>query len=298
MFTILDQIESLERYKNAISISQLEKNWGIASKYLVKVEDKKEIVEIADTFLYDRKNQEGSLIKKARKIGIPVASPIDIGYLSNGKTYFISSYIEGNDVYSSLKNLSKKEHYQLGVESGKYLKLLHKIEAPKKLDKWSNHILNKHKRYLEAYEYIGITFDGAKETNAFIEKNKEYLNTRPSTFQHDDYHLENIIIQDKKITGIIDFGNFDYGDPYFDFVKLALFQRNESIDFAIGQLNGYFNNNIPEDFWLYYSIYCAMNVFSSIVWTLNFAPELKEDMFKRLQTILEDHQYFEQTRPL
>lgn len=60
---------------------------------------------------------------------------------------------------------------------------------------------------------------------------------------------------------LVDFDNYDWGDPFNDFVKIALASRVDSISFSVGQIDGYFAINIPEDFWRLYSIYSAMVIF-------------------------------------
>ena len=82
----------------------------------------------------------------------------------------------------------------------------------------------------------------------FIEENEIYLKNRPNRFQHDDFHLENIIVRDGKYVGVVDFNGYDWGDPLHDFVKIALFARDISIPYSIGQIEGYFNRKIPEEF--------------------------------------------------
>lgn len=37
----------------------------------------------------------------------------------------------------------------------------------------------------------------------FIDENEMYLQNRPNRFQHDDFHLENIIVRDGKYVGLL-----------------------------------------------------------------------------------------------
>lgn len=74
----------------------------------------------------------------------------------------------------------------------------------------------------------GIKIDNDDKVINYIESNAHYLKDRPNQFQHDDFHLENIILKDKKYAGVIDFNNYDWGDPFHDFVKVSLFSRETS----------------------------------------------------------------------
>ncbi|MGM0835716.1 MAG: aminoglycoside phosphotransferase family protein [Bacillota bacterium] len=157
--------------------------------------------------------------------------------------------------------------------------------------------MEKHNRYLDAYKSCGTKIKNDDKIINFIEENKHLLKKRPNQFQHDDFHLGNIIVKNNKYAGVIAFDNFDWGDPLHDFVKVALFQRELSVPFSIGQIKGYFNNDVPEDFWMLYSIYAAMVIFSSVVWSLRFVPDQINEMIERLHNILEDHKEFELIMP-
>lgn len=291
-----EKIQTIPRYRNINRITEL-KRWGSKSKFVVEIDGKKEIVEFGEEDWFNRKIEEAKILNKVSKVGVPTICPIELGELETGIYYYRTSFMEGTNAKSAKTTLTKKELYQAGIEAGKVLKKIHTLSAPHAIGTWCERAVQKHNRYLKAYHELEQKIDGACKAETFIENHKELLNNRPSTLQHDDFHLENIIINNKQFAGVIDFGNFDYGDPYFDFVKLAIFQRKESVDFAIGQLYGYFDNQVPEEFWTYYSIYCAMNLFSSIVWSVKFAPEQLEEMIERLELNIADHEYFEKMCP-
>ena len=39
--------------------------------------------------------------------------------------------------------------------------------------------------------------------------------------QHDDFHVGNLIVQNARLSGIIDFNRYDWGIPYMTFLNLA-----------------------------------------------------------------------------
>ncbi len=125
-----------------------------------------------------------------------------------------------------------------------------------------------------------------------------YVKNCPNRFQHDDFHLENLIVRDGKYVGVVDFNGYDWGDPLHDFVKIALFARDISIPYSIGQIVGYYNGKISEEFWRLYAVYVGMTVFSSVVWCLRAAPHMLDDMLERLTIVLEDHKNFELSKPI
>ena len=46
------------------------------------------------------------------------------------------------------------------------------------------------------------------------------LANRPQSFQHGDYHIGNMMIENNKIV-IIDFDRYDFGDPWEEFNRIV-----------------------------------------------------------------------------
>ncbi|EPY06294.1 hypothetical protein PAALTS15_16301 [Paenibacillus alvei TS-15] len=100
---------------------------------------------------------------------------------------------------------------------------------------------------------------------------------RPNLFQHDDFHVGNLIIKDNQLSGVIDFNRFDWGDPIHEFLKVGMFSSEVRIPFSIGQIRGYHKDSEPDDlFWRLYSLYLAMD---------------------KIDRVLEDHDYFRLLKP-
>lgn len=259
-------------------------------KYLFRTGDIKE---------YERKKIEFQILNEMVKCNVQAQRPIEIGILEEeGVCYSIFSYLEGEDAKRLLSTYSPKEQYDIGIEAGKDLAKMHTLEAPKNILPWYERAMKKHRKYLEAYKTCGIKIENDDKIIKFIDENEMYVKDRPNRFQHDDFHLENIIVRDGRYVGVVDFNGYDWGDPLHDFVKIALFARDISIPYSIGQIEGYFNERIPEEFWKLYAVYVGMTVFSSVVWTLRAAPHMLEDTLERLHIVLEDHKNFELSKPI
>ena len=69
---------------------------------------------------------------------------------------------------------------------------------------------------------------------------------------------------------MIDFNRWEVGDPYKEFYKLESFARELSIPYCIGQIQAYFDDNIPEDFWSILAVYVAHASLFSIKWAEKF----------------------------
>lgn len=289
----------IEFLKNAKNIQEIQKGFSTDKKYLVSQrKGKKYLLRTASIDKYDRKKSEFNIYFEMQRLKTSVPRPIEVGKIEDlGICFYVLSYIEGKDARDELPHLTKQQQYKIGIAAGKDLAKMNILQAPSSIVPWYDRIMKKHKFYIEAYKNCGVKIKNDAKIFDFIEKNVKYIKARPNQFQHDDFHVGNIIVNDKKYAGVIDFDRCDWGDPYFEFLKVAVFSKEVSIPFSIGQLNGYFEKEIPEDFWLIYSIYTAMTVFSSVVWAQKVTPEKLDEMVERLYNVLEDHKDFDQVKP-
>ncbi|MEI4770052.1 aminoglycoside phosphotransferase family protein [Psychrobacillus sp. FJAT-51614] len=284
---------------NATRVEPLSKGYSPDKKYVV-VDNygKKYVLRIIVLDGYERKKEEFQILRDIEEYKVQAPKPVDIGVLEDlGICYNIYSYMEGKDVKESIPSLTEQEQYEIGIEAGRDLARIHLHPAPSTIKPWYERAVQKHYRYLDAYKNCGIKIEHDDKIMDFIESNAHYLKNRPNQFQHDDFHIENIILKDKKYVGVIDFNNYDWGDPFHDFVKVAMSSRVDSIPFSVGQIHGYFDHQIPEEFWRLYSIYVAMVVFSSVVWSIKKSPEQLDKMIERIYVMLEDHKNFELLTP-
>ncbi|KAB2423399.1 MULTISPECIES: aminoglycoside phosphotransferase family protein [Bacillus cereus group] len=300
MKIITAQQNNIQIVKDAVDIKEISKGFSPDKKYIImSANNEKYLFRTGDIKEYERKKIEFQILNEMVKCNVQAQRPIEIGILEEeGVCYSIFSYLEGEDAKRLLSTYSPKEQYDIGIEAGKDLAKMHTLEAPKNILPWYERAMKKHRKYVEAYKTCGIKIENDDKIIKFIDENEMYVKDRPNRFQHDDFHLENIIVRDGRYVGVVDFNGYDWGDPLHDFVKIALFARDISIPYSIGQIEGYFNERIPEEFWKLYAVYVGMTVFSSVVWTLRAAPHMLEDTLERLHIVLEDHKNFELSKPI
>ena len=129
---------------------------------------------------------------------------------------------------------------------------------------WENFFSNKIKNYIEVYKKCGKTFKGYDEIIAFINTNSHSMNNRPRYFLHEDFQSDNMVISLNKELFVIDFQQCGFVDPYYALMS-AMVTAEVSPSFASGQIKTYFNNNIPDDFWILNTFYMfaeTINVFA------------------------------------
>ncbi|MGP4072874.1 aminoglycoside phosphotransferase family protein [Piscibacillus sp. B03] len=178
------------------------------------------------------------------------------------------------------------------------MKNIHQLKAPSHISPWYNRKVEKHRKYMDAYLDCGVKIKNDHKIIQFIEEHLHLMKQRPNLFQHDDFHLSNLIVKEKQLAGVIDFERYDWGDPIHEFLKIGIFIRQISTPFSIGQIKGYFDHQDPDEhFWRLYSLYLAMCVFSSVVWTSRATPNDMDNMLAKINTFLEDHDYFDRVKP-
>lgn len=284
---------------NCKEIIQITKGFSTDEKFLIHMQDesKKLLLRLFDMEGFKSKKNEFTILGRMKDYNVTCSEPISFGVLEN-RGFMITSYIEGKDAEDEIPKYTYQEQYNIGVEAAKELKRMHQYPASHNVSSWYSRKVKKHNNYMEAYFECGIKIKNDQKIMDFIEENIHLMKNRPNVFQHDDFTLGNIIVNNKEFAGVIDFGRYDWGDPIHDFLKIGIFSREVSIPFSIGQIKGYFNNNEPDEyFWRLYSLYLAMCVFSTVVWTLKTIPDSLNDMLDKVYIFLEDHDYFSELKP-
>lgn len=291
----------IPQLKDALYIEPIAKGYSTDKKYRVTVSDGSSLLlKTASIKQWERKQSEYHVLSDLQTYHVKTSIPLDLGMIADHDLcYVLFSYLEGNDAAEELSAYSEDEQYAIGVVAGQELAKMHQHPAPQTIPSWYSRAAQKHQNYVHAYQDCGIRLKHDKKIIDFIESTILLMRSRPNHFQHDDFHVGNLIVKDKEYVGAIDFNRYDWGDPLHDFYKLGLFSREISVPFCIGQIHGYYDQQmIPEHFWKLYSLYMAMSLFSGLAWSIRVTPHLVDGMTDRIYRILEDHKYFEADKPL
>ncbi|TVY11347.1 phosphotransferase family protein [Paenibacillus cremeus] len=286
--------------RQAKAITQIHKGYSADGKYFIhrKEEQPSYVLRTAPIQQSEKKKEEFDMIRRVYELGVYTSEPIAFGVVEEwGICYLVLGYVKGEDAAELLPGLTEDEQYVIGLEAGQELKLIHKVMAPLHMKSWNERRSNKYLQQLAEYQSCGVKLPEEDMVLRFIDDHLKLMDGRPNRFQHDDFHPANLLIYERRYSGVIDFNRFDWGDPYEEFQKVAYFTRHDSIPFSAGQIDGYFDGDVPEDFWPLYSLYTAMTMLPSITWTLKVVPQQLELMLGRIRTILEDHHQFENVVP-
>lgn len=245
------------------------------------------------------KRLEFGRLQLMEKHDVKCSRPIEIGVLPKQKLgYMILSFIEGNEASEELTILTEETQFNIGIQAGLELQKINQVRCPDNIAPWDERMVAKHKRYRIDYAKCGVVISNEAKLLSFIDDNLCLMKDRPTFFQHDDYHIGNLIVKDGRLSGIIDFNRYDWGDPIHEFVKVGIFSAAVSVPYSVGQILGYNNHMQPgTEFWQLYSLYLAMTLISSVVWVLKVKPEELDAMLMKIQKVMDDHNNFELTVP-
>lgn len=84
---------------------------------------------------------------------------------------------------------------------------------------------------------------------------------------------------------IIDFDRDDNGDPWEEFNRIVWCVQKAPL-FATGMVNGYFNNNVPMNFWRLLALYISCNTLSSVPWPIPFGQGEIDTMINQAKDVL------------
>ncbi|UAL50138.1 aminoglycoside phosphotransferase family protein [Metabacillus dongyingensis] len=264
----------IKNYATFEKIKPINKGWSSDKKYYIEtVTNEKMLLRIADISEYAKKKSEFEMMKRLAEYGVPMSQPVDFGMCDNCKSvYMLLIWCDGEDAEIVLPKMTETEQYVLGIKSGRILRKIHSIPAPKEQEEWGTLFNRKTDNKTKKYNGCGIKIDGDDKIIAYVEANRHLLDGRPQCFQHGDYHVGNMIISPEGELSIIDFNRIDYGDPWEEFNRIV-WSAAVSPHFATGQLNGYFNGRPPVQFFTLLAFYISSNTLSSIYWAIPFGED-------------------------
>ena len=283
----------LEQFDEVIEISK-----GMSGDKKYKCIDRdgnRFLLRLSDLKEYDRKLKEYDFLERLNKSNLPVSKCVEFKK-EKDSVYTLLSWIDGEEVEKILPRLNESEQYEMGIKAGKILAKIHEAATlEEKPSNWYDRYFEVIEPRLEAYRTEGIPFEGADSILNFIEENKYLLKQREQCGHHGDYHMGNLITKDGAVF-VIDWHTVDFdniGDPWYEFNRVGV----EYPAFASGQIDGYFDGKIPEEFWKLFALYFSASAITSIVWAKYFAPSELNNIIRLNKNVLVWFDYMKQSIP-
>ena len=276
---------------NASNVELLNKGWSDDIKYILTINNERFLLRLSNISLYESKKRQYEYLKEIAKLDIYCSKIIDFGTIEN-YVYMLFTYLEGRPAEEVLKNETNKlSAYNLGVIAGQYLKQIHSIkisdDEPSIYDRFNNKLIKK----IKALNDCPLKIKDEKMLLSYIEENKHILKGRTKVLTHGDYHLGNMIINDNKGIGIIDFNKLKEEDPYDDF-KPFVWSVRQNKYFESGLINGYFDNKVPKMFFKLLKLYSAEALISHIPWAYTFGEKEIKTGYEIYDLIMEWYDNF------
>lgn len=271
---------------NFITKCSINKGWSNDKKYCVTDKNgTKYLLRVSDLAEHDKKQSEFNMMKQVSALGVPMCQPIEFGVCDEG-VYSIQSWIDGDDAEEIIPTLSDTDQYVYGLEAGRILKKIHSLSAPETQEDWEIRFNGKMDYKINKYTECPLKYENGQAFIDYINENRYLLKGRPQTYQHGDYHIGNMMTgRDGKLY-IIDFNRNDYGDPWEEFNRIVWCAQKTPL-FASGMVNGYFDSDVPLEFWKLLALYISSNTLSSLPWAIPFGEGEIETMRNQAKEILE-----------
>ena len=253
--------------------------------YLEDGKGKRYLLRLSESSESERKKAEFDFLEKLSGKGFPVPQPVAFGYGEQDCVYSLLSWIDGEEAEKVLPLLPRRQQYRFGLEAGKILKGIHDEFPVASSENWQTRYFAVMEERLNAYRAEGVPFEGSELVLKYLEDKKELLSLRLQTRHHGDYHMGNLIIGGNGTLSVIDWHTVDfenYGDPWYEFNRIGV----ENPAFATGQIDGYFENDVPAEFWKLLAYYLAGSAVTSIVWAKYFAPDKLREILELNENVV------------
>lgn len=263
----------------------INKGWSSDKKYCVTDKDgTRYFLRVSDIAQYDTKQSEFNMMKQVSSFGVPICQPIEFGTCEDG-VYSIQTWIDGEDAEQVILGYSDTEQYVFGIEAGRILRKIHSIPAPETQEDWEIRFNHKMDYKIKKYNECPIKYENGQVFIDYINKNHHLLKNRPQVYQHGDYHIGNMMIDRNGQLYIIDFNRNDYGDPWEEFNRIVWCAQKAPL-FESGMVNGYFDDNVPMEFWRLLALYISSNTLSSVYWAIPFGQDEVNTVLKQAKEVL------------
>ncbi|MNO33513.1 Phosphotransferase enzyme family protein [compost metagenome] len=299
----MDAISGIPGAESWTKIEPVLKGWSSDRKFYVEDQaGRKLLLRLSPAGSLHRKQREYEAILRFNGLDFPMSRAVDCGICCTSEgseryVYMLLTWVKGVPLEERLPGLPPEEQYRLGAESGRILKQMHSIPVEEELPHWEADMQAKILSRIREYEDCPYHLEGEQHVIAFVKQNIGVIHQVEKVHHHGDFHIGNLICTPEGRIGVIDFNRWDIGDYAEEFYKLQIFDRERSIPFAKGKLEGYFGGTPPEDFWKRQALYVAYTSLYSIKWSIPYGAADIKDMMDRCRLALRDYDGFRRSIP-
>ena len=275
---------------NIKKYEELKLGWSKDTKYiLTDKNNNKFMLRVSDKSLHTKRLRQFNLLNEISCFNINCPKPIEYGIIDD-KVYMLLTYMEGNPAETEIIKYSNIEQYNLGLEAGKILKIIHSYDKESDTLTWWEKYEPKSIRKINTYLDTELKHNDYEFLINYYKENIHLMENRPQILTHGDYHLGNMLIHKNHIV-VIDFDKMNFADPYDEF-KPYCWNVLRSEYFETGLINGYFDNKIPEDFFKMLKFYTIESLISHLPWAMTFGEEEVKTAYMIYNKVIEWYDNF------
>jgi aminoglycoside phosphotransferase (APT) family kinase protein len=197
----------------------------------------------------------------------------------------IQSWIDGVDAEAIIPTMSQTQQYGYGLDAGKILEKIHGLPAPLDVPDWETRFNAKIDRKIAMYADCPLKYENGEAMLQYLAENRHLLKDRPQSYQHGDYHIGNFMLTTDGVLTVIDFDKDDFGDPWEEFNRIV-WSAQAAPFFAAGMVDGYFDGDVPMEFWNLLALYICSNTIGSLPWAIPFGEGEVAVMRKQAKNVL------------
>ncbi len=272
-------------YESIVRRTPIKKGWSGDRKFHIITSDGHPyLLRVSPLEQLEKKNWEFLKMQEVSALGIPMCQPIEFGTSQEG-VYSIQSWISGDDAESVVVGLSSEKQYSYGLAAGRILEKIHTIPAPAYAPDWESRFNQKIDHKISMYQNCPLKYRNGDLFLDYLSQNRHLLAGRPQSYHHGDYHIGNMMIDAQGVLTIIDFDRDGYGDPWEEFNRIV-WCAQKAPRFAWGMVDGYFDGNVPMEFWRLLALYISSNTLSSLPWAIPFGEKEVQIMTEQAEQVL------------
>lgn len=287
-------IPGSEHWLDVIPVSE---GWSGDEKFRIHHADGRSLlVRISPNDRAMRRQQEYCILRSVnRQTDVNIPQVLDFGSCAGG-VYTLLTWVSGTPAEALLPTLPADQQWELGTQAGRIARALHTIPAPADHEPWQDYFSRKMARKIEMNRSCDLKTPECADFEAYVLANGHLINGRPNTFQHGDLHVGNMVVDENGILGLVDFDRLSFGDPWEEFNRIV-WDAQEAPAFAAGRVDGYFDGQVPDEFWSLLALYIASNTLSSLPWAIPFGQREIDTMRRQAAEMLAWYDDMKQTVP-
>lgn len=279
-----------------VSKTVIHKGWSGDTKYCaVDASGQKYLLRVSPKAQYERKRGTFAMMQRTAALGFPMCRALEFGECDEG-VYMVQTWIDGDDCEAALPRYTPARQYACGLDAGRMLRKIHSQPAPANAESWETRYNQKIDRKIRGYNECLLKYPDGDRIIAYIEAHRHLLKDRPQSVHHGDYHCGNLMIDKNGVLTVIDFDRDDYGDPWEEFNRIV-WDIAASHPFASGMVNGYFDDDVPMEFWELLALYICTNTLSSLPWAIPFGETEIQTMRKQEQSMMGWYDHLQRVVP-